>query len=133
MGPRREERMKQRSCSPNLGLEWRKFPTRGGVPLEPPTTPRIVGSRPNSKQLVYIALSSSISLSFSLSIVITKPVCERERDLFLFLCVCCSGLCFYLFNFFYFFIFKFGFIFETKVLGEIYNCGSGSGNLNGQG
>ena len=71
IGPLREERMKYSSCSPNFGLEWRKSPTRG-LALDPPT-PIIAGSRPNNKQLVYIALSSSISLSFSLSIVITNP------------------------------------------------------------
>lgn len=44
----------------------------------------MAGSNPNSKQLVYIALSSSISLSFSLSIVITKPQPPLSLSLSLF-------------------------------------------------
>lgn len=61
--------MKYRSCSPNLGLEWRNAPTRG-VEFDVPI-PITDGSKPKIKQFVYIALSSSISRSFSLSIVIT--------------------------------------------------------------
>lgn len=62
--------MKNRSCSPNFGLEWRKRPTRGAPLFDP--TPITLGSNPSSRQFVYNALSSSISLSFSLSMVISR-------------------------------------------------------------
>lgn len=87
--------MKYRSCSPNLGLECRKSPTRG-VPLFAPT-PMIAGSNPNNKQLVYIALSSSISLSFSRSIVITQQQ-SLSLSLSPSLPLSLSLICFFLFE-----------------------------------
>lgn len=67
--------------------------------LEAPS-PIMAGSNPNSKQLVYIALSSSPSLSFSLSIVITKiPTLSLSLSVsllcfsrFLILIICVIGM-----------------------------------------
>lgn len=47
-------------------MEWRKRPTRGEAAAA--GEPRTAGSRPRSRQLVYMAPSSSASRSFSRSV-----------------------------------------------------------------